>query len=88
MTKRREAAPHPERARMYRSGLTRGQITKLVGAATSSVGGHWAAAGAAHPRLQSAHEAAAALKTAQTAPALAYRDGLKTLSVWQTPAGS
>ncbi|TSE17861.1 helicase-associated protein [Arthrobacter sp. KBS0703] len=54
---------------MYRGGLTRGQIAKLVGAARSTVGYHLAAARAADPQLQSAHEAAAALKTAHTATA-------------------
>jgi hypothetical protein len=39
-TKRREAAPNAEWVLMYRGGLTRGQIAKLVGAATSTVGYH------------------------------------------------
>jgi hypothetical protein len=59
---------------MYRGGLTRGQIAKLVGAATSTVGYHLASARAADPALRSAHEAAAALKTAHaaTAPGLEH----------------
>lgn len=50
---------------MYRGGLTRGQIAKLVDAATSTVGYHLAAA-RADPQLQSAHEAAPALRTTQS----------------------
>jgi hypothetical protein len=48
---------------MYRGGLTRGQIAKLVGAATSTVGYHLTIARSTDPGLQAVHEAAAALKT-------------------------
>jgi hypothetical protein len=66
-TKRRKAAPNAEWVLMYRGGLTRGQIAKLVGAATSTVGYHLAIARSTNPGLQSAHEAAAALKTRHAA---------------------
>ncbi|KRE52947.1 hypothetical protein ASG92_25090 [Arthrobacter sp. Soil736] len=54
---------------MYRGGLTRGQIAKLVDAATSTVGYHLAAARNEDPELQSAHEAAAALRTTHASTA-------------------
>jgi hypothetical protein len=59
---------------MYRGGLTRGQIARLVGAPTSTVGYHLAAARAEDPELQSPHKAAAALITAHaaTAPGLEH----------------
>jgi hypothetical protein len=69
VTKRWEAAPNPEWVLMYRGGLTRGQIAKLVGAATSTVGYHLAAARAQDPELQAAHAVAAAQKTAHAASA-------------------
>jgi hypothetical protein len=54
---------------MYKGGLARCQIAMLVGAPTSTVGYHLAAARAGDPELQSAHKASAALKTAHTATA-------------------
>jgi hypothetical protein len=62
-TKRRGQAPNQEWVLMYRGGLIRGQIAKLVGAATSTVGYHLAIARSTDPGLQAVHEAAAALKT-------------------------
>jgi hypothetical protein len=52
---------------MYRGGLTRGQIAKLVGAPVSTVGYHLTAARAGDPELRSAHEAADALQTTHRA---------------------
>lgn len=80
VTQRRTAAPNAEWVLMYRGGLTRGQIAKLVGAATSTVGYHLAAARSADPGLQAAHEAAAALKTRHeaTAEGLVHMSELKT----------
>jgi hypothetical protein len=66
-TKRREAAPNAEWVLMYRGGLTRGQIAKLVGAATSTVDYHLTIARSTDPGLQSAHGAAAALQTRHAA---------------------
>jgi hypothetical protein len=47
---------------MYRGGLTRGQMSELVGAATFTVGHRLAPARAADSQLQPAHEAAARRK--------------------------
>ncbi len=43
------AAPNEEWVLMYRGGLTRGQIVKLVGAPVSTVGYHLAAARSTDP---------------------------------------
>ncbi|MFC9352858.1 MULTISPECIES: helicase associated domain-containing protein [Terrabacteria group] len=61
--KRWEAAPNPEWVLMYRGGLARAQIVKLVGAVSSTVGYHLDVARKADPELQAAHETAAALRT-------------------------
>lgn len=66
-TTRRDAAPNPAWVLMYRGGLTRGQIAKLVGAATSTVGYRLTIARSTDPGLHAAHEAAAALKTRHAA---------------------
>ncbi|MFF2317384.1 hypothetical protein ACFVTE_14050 [Arthrobacter sp. NPDC058097] len=70
--RRWEAAPNPEWALMYRGGLTRAQIAKLVGAPTSTVGYHLDMARKADPDLRTAHKAAAALRTAHKATAGAW----------------
>jgi hypothetical protein len=62
-TKKHQADPNPEWVLMYRGGLTRGRIAKLVNAASSTVGYHLAIARKIDPELQTAHEAAAALRT-------------------------
>lgn len=67
LTQRWEASPNPEWALIYRRGLTRRQIAKLVGGATSTVGYYLAAARADDPDLRSAHESGATLKPAHTA---------------------
>jgi hypothetical protein len=67
VTKRWESAPNPEWVLMYRGGLARAQIAKLVGAASSTVGYHPDIARKADPELQAAHEAAAALRTTHAA---------------------
>jgi hypothetical protein len=63
---------------MYPGGLTRAQIVKLVGAASSTVGHHLDVARKADPELQAAHDASAALRTthASTAPGLEHLEKL------------
>jgi hypothetical protein len=81
VTKRRTAAPNPERVLMYLGGLTRGHIAKLVGTASSTVGYHLDIARANDPELQATHDRAAALRTTHhpTAPGLEHLSELVAL---------